>query len=210
MGVAVAGVSWKRTLTSENLARIDGRMAPDSVTVQAVNLRDSSGKACLVELVFAHSAELPVPQSHKPIACIRMEAIGVLDADILAQIDFDDAQKTAYAEWMDSFPEKEMLEVTVSARTPGDFFRKSRELSKQLELAEVAMVYLLAPARGAQNVMEHLGYGSIATANRRVNEARKAGLIPPVGSPKEVYEEFSNALRDYWPKLQGGQLEAQD
>ena len=206
----MAGVSWKQIATSESLARIDGRMAPDSITVQAVNLLDASGKECLVELIFAHSDELPVPQSHKPIACIGMNVIGVLDADVIAQIDFDEARKAAYAELMNSSAEKELLEVTVSARSPGDFFRKSRELSKQLEMAEVAMVYLLAPARGAQNVMEHLGYGSIATANRRVNEARKAGLIPPVGSPKDVYEEFGKALRDYWPKVQGGQFEAPD
>jgi hypothetical protein len=200
----VVDVTWERIAHSRELTRVNGRMAPDAVTVRSKNLFHSPGQECEIDLIFIATADKSVPESAKPIGCIDIQVRGVFDGTTLAQIDFSEAKRVAYADWLEGPSPELPREVSVTAESRAEFFRKSRELSKSLELAEVALVFLQAPTRGAQNVMEYLGYGSIATANRRVTEARKAGLIPPVGSSKEVYEEFRRAITDYWPKVKDG------
>lgn len=68
------------------------------------------------------------------------------------------------------------------------------------EFAAVASVYCDPKNRAnrSQAVKTQLGYGSIATANRRVKEAREKGWIPPVGSPPETYtSRFEELQPDY-------------
>lgn len=68
------------------------------------------------------------------------------------------------------------------------------------EFAAVASVYCDPKNRAnrSQAVKTQLGYGSIATANRRVKEARDNGWIPPVGSSPETYtSRFEELQPDY-------------
>jgi hypothetical protein len=84
-----------------------------------------------------------------------------------------------------ALPKKIEIEVT----SPG-LAGQARQRVREIELEDVALVYLLSPSRGTQNVMEQLGYRSKTTAIRRVMDARKAGLIPP---PESSAEEFQKA-----------------
>lgn len=68
------------------------------------------------------------------------------------------------------------------------------------EFAAVASVYCDPKNRAnrSQAVKTQLGYGSIATANRRIKEAREKGWIPPVGSSPETYtSRFEELQPDY-------------
>ena len=140
------------------------------------------------------------------MACISLNfKAGVFDETVLTKIDFLEAKRAAYSESAKMPAGDQPVAMKVSAESRSEWFEKTRQLGKQLELAEVAMVFLQAPTRGAQSVKEYLGYGSIATANRRVQEARKAGLIPPVGSSEEVLREFREAIVEHWPQPQGSE-----
>ena len=85
------------------------------------------------------------------------------------------------------------VELGFSSR---ELLGKAQDIVRQLELAEVARVYLLSPRRGTTNVMDQLGYGSKTTAIRRVMEARRAGLIPPANSTPEDFAKAFEALQD--------------
>jgi hypothetical protein len=68
------------------------------------------------------------------------------------------------------------------------------------EFAAVASVYCDPKNRAnrSQAVKTQLGYGSIATANRRIKEAREKGWIPSVGSSPEAYtNRFEELQPDY-------------
>ena len=202
----MVGVSWEVVTKSRDLVRLGGRLYPKSIAVSARGLSDLTGEECWVDLHFSYVGGMNLKNYDDEIACISIEfKAGVFDESVLAKIDFKAARHAAYAEWATLPSGDEPLEMKVSAQSRAEWFEKSRELGKKLELAEVAMVFLQAPTRGAQNVKEDLGYGSIATANRRVQEARKAGLIPPVGSSEEVLREFREAIVEHWPQPQGSE-----
>jgi hypothetical protein len=63
-------------------------------------------------------------------------------------------------------------------------------------------------ANRSQAVRSQLGYGSIATANRRIKEARDKGWIPPVGSTEEEYTERFRSLTPEFEQLQGHDSDA--
>jgi len=63
-------------------------------------------------------------------------------------------------------------------------------------------------ANRSQAVMSQLGYGSIATANRRIKEARDKGWIPTVGSTEEEYTERFRNLEPDFEQLQGQDSDA--
>lgn len=195
------GVSWEVIHKSRDLVRLQGRLYPKSITVSARGLKDLTGRDCLVDLHFSYVGGMELEEYGDDVACIAVDfKAGVFDETVLTKIDFQAARSAAYAEWASLPSGDQPVEVKVSAESRAEWFKKTRELGKQLELAEVAMVFLQAPTRGAQNVKDYLGYGSIATANRRVQEARKAGLIPPVGSSEEVLREFREAIVEHWPQ----------
>lgn len=197
----MAGVSWEVVTKSRDLVRLDGRLCPKSIVVTARGLTDMTGEECLVDLHFSYVGGMNLKNFNDEVACIAIDfKAGVFDETVLARIDFEAARQAAYAEWATLPSGDQPLEMKISAQSRAEWFQKSRELGKKLELAEVAMVFLQAPTRGAQNVKEYLGYGSIATANRRVQEARKAGLIPPVGSSDDVLRQFREAIVEHWPK----------
>lgn len=121
---------------------------------------------------------------------------GVVTAEVLERIDPLGLAFQAYLTWLDDpqfavSPQK--LEIDFSA---SDWTKKAAELGKEMELEEVARVYLLSPTRGTQNVMDTLGYGSKTTAIRRVMEARKKGLIPPASAPKADYLRALDAINE--------------
>ena len=197
-------MSWEVINKSRDLVRLEGRLYPKSITVSARGLKDLTGKDCLVDLHFSYVGGMDPGEYGDEVGCISVHLkAGVFDESVLARIDFQAARSAAYAEWASLPAGDQPVEMKVSAQSRAEWFEKSRELGKQLELAEVAMVFLQAPTRGAQNVKDYLGYGSIATANRRVQEARKAGLIPPVGASEEVLREFREAIVEHWPQPKG-------
>ena len=194
-------MSWEVINKSRDLVRLEGRLYPKSITVSARGLKDLTGNDCLVDLHFSYVGGMDLGEYGDEVGCISVDLkAGVFDESVLARIDFQAAHSAAYAEWASLPAGDQPVEMKVSAQSRAEWFEKSRELGKQLELAEVAMVFLQAPTRGAQNVKDYLGYGSIATANRRVQEARKAGLIPPVGSSDDVLRQFREAIVEHWPK----------
>lgn len=121
---------------------------------------------------------------------------GAVTAEVLQRVDPMELAFRAYLTWVDDpqfavSPQK--LEIDFSA---SDWTKRAAELGKEMELEEVARVYLLSPTRGTQNVMETLGYGSKTTAIRRVMEARKKGLIPPANAPKGEYVKALEAIKE--------------
>ena len=202
----MVGVSWTVVHQSRDLVRLGGRLSPKTITVQASGLTDLTGEECLVELHFCYVGGMELKNYNDDVACISLNfKAGVFDETVLTKIDFLEAKRAAYSESAKMPAGDQPVAMKVSAESRSEWFEKTRQLGKQLELAEVAMVFLQAPTRGAQNVKEYLGYGSIATANRRVQEARKAGLIPPVGSSEEVLREFREAIVEHWPQPQGSE-----
>ena len=121
---------------------------------------------------------------------------GLVTTETMEKVDPMELAFKAYLTWLDepvfSVATKK-LEIDFSA---SDWSAKTAKLGKEMELEEVAAVYLLSPTRGTQNVMERLGYGSKTTAIRRVMEARKRGLIPPADAPKEDYSKALEAVRE--------------
>ena len=116
-----------------------------------------------------------------------MRLWGVVTGDVLEQIDPLELAFKAYLTWLEEPTfrvSKQRLEIDFSA---SEWTKDASKLGREMELEEVARVYLLSPTRGTQNVMETLGYGSKTTAIRRVMEARKKGLIPPADASKGEY-----------------------
>lgn len=72
------------------------------------------------------------------------------------------------------------------------------------EFVAVASIYCDPKNRAnrSQAVKTQLGYGSIATANRRIKEARERGWIPPVGSSSDAYLSRYQELQPDYRKLQ--------
>lgn len=72
------------------------------------------------------------------------------------------------------------------------------------EFVAVASVYCDPKNRAnrSQAVKAQLGYGSIATANRRIKEARDRDWIPPVGSSLAEYTKRFRELRPDFQTLQ--------
>lgn len=65
------------------------------------------------------------------------------------------------------------------------------------ELIETARVYLNdASGAPAKEVQRRVGLDSYRTATRRIEQARKAGLIPPAGASAEEYEAARIALEE--------------
>lgn len=121
---------------------------------------------------------------------------GAVTADTMEKVDPMELAFKAYLTWLDEpvfSVATQRLEIDFSA---SDWSAKTAKIGKEMELEEVAAVYLLSPTRGTQNVMERLRYGSKTTAIRRVMEARKSGLIPPADAPKEDYSKALEAIRE--------------
>jgi hypothetical protein len=141
-----------------------------------------------VGYTFPHSDAMPVLAEYKYYGDATREQFRRVDPyeiiDVILATWIDDPKYRAA-------PKK--LDVEFSSR---DLAGRAKDAVRKLELEEVARIYLLSPTRGTSNVMEQLGYGSKATAIRRVMDARKAGLIPP---PESSAAEFAAALE----KLQG-------
>lgn len=78
------------------------------------------------------------------------------------------------------------------------------------EFVAVASIYCDPKNRAnrSQAVRMQLGYGSIATANRRIKEARDKGWIPAVGSPPEEYTSRFLQLQPDYTKLRKGENDA--
>ena len=78
------------------------------------------------------------------------------------------------------------------------------------EFVAVASIYCDPKNRAnrSQAVRIQLGYGSIATANRRIKEARDKGWIPPVGSSSEEYTSRFEQLRPDYTMLRKGENDA--
>lgn len=72
------------------------------------------------------------------------------------------------------------------------------------EFVAVASVYCDPKNRAnrSQAVKAQLGYGSIATANRRIKEARDKGWIPPVRSSLEEYTKRFRELQPDFKTIQ--------
>ena len=126
----------------------------------------------------------------------EIRLVGNVTAGVMKKVDPMEIAGLAYLTWLNDpqfavSPQK--LEIDFSS---SDWSAKTAKLGKEMELEEVAAVYLLSPTRGTQNVMERLGYGSKTTAIRRVMEARKRGLIPPADAPKEDYSKALEAVRE--------------
>jgi len=87
--------------------------------------------------------------------------------------------------------------------------RKINELAESAnapntsEFVAVASIYCDPKNRAnrSQAVRMQLGYGSIATANRRIKEARDKGWIPGVGSSSEEYTSRFQQLQPDYTKL---------
>jgi len=87
--------------------------------------------------------------------------------------------------------------------------RKVNELAESAnapntsEFVAVASIYCDPKNRAnrSQAVRMQLGYGSIATANRRIKEARDKGWIPGVGSSSEEYTSRFQQLQPDYTKL---------
>lgn len=80
----------------------------------------------------------------------------------------------------------------------------SAEKMNVAELVAVSTVFC-DPAnrrRRSKAVQHQLGYSSIATANRRVREARDKGWIPDVGSSDEDYDKRFQALKGDYEQLE--------
>mgnify|MGYP006901758933 FL=1 len=78
------------------------------------------------------------------------------------------------------------------------------------EFVAVASIYCDPKNRAnrSQAVRIQLGYGSIATANRRIKEARDKGWIPPVGSSSEEYTSRFERLQPDYTTLRKGENDA--
>ena len=78
------------------------------------------------------------------------------------------------------------------------------------EFVAVASIYCDPKNRAnrSQAVRMQLGYGSIATANRRIKEARDKGWIPAVGSSSEEYTSRFQQLQPNYTKLRKGENDA--
>lgn len=144
---------------------------------------------------FVVGYTFPHPEASPKLA--EYKFFGESTRNEFQQIDPFEFIDVILATWIDdpkyrAAPKK--LDVEFSSR---DLAGRAKDAVRKLELEEVARIYLLSPTRGTSNVMEQLGYGSKATAIRRVMDARKAGLIPP---PESSAAEFAAALE----KLQGG------
>jgi hypothetical protein len=94
--------------------------------------------------------------------------------------------------------------------------RKINELAESAnapntsEFVAVASIYCDPKNRAnrSQAVRMQLGYGSIATANRRIKEARDKGWIPGVGSSSEEYTSRFQQLQPDYTKLRKGENDA--
>jgi hypothetical protein len=94
--------------------------------------------------------------------------------------------------------------------------RKINELAESAnapntsEFVAVASIYCDPKNRAnrSQAVRMQLGYGSIATANRRIKEARDKGWIPAVGSSSEEYRSRFQQLQPDYTKLRKGENDA--
>jgi len=94
--------------------------------------------------------------------------------------------------------------------------RKINELAESAnapntsEFVAVASIYCDPKNRAnrSQAVRMQLGYGSIATANRRIKEARDKGWIPGVGSSSEEYTSRFQQLQPEYTKLRKGENDA--
>ena len=94
--------------------------------------------------------------------------------------------------------------------------RKINELAESAnapntsEFVAVASIYCDPKNRAnrSQAVRMQLGYGSIATANRRIKEARDKGWIPAVGSSSEEYTSRFQQLQPDYTKLRKGENDA--
>ena len=79
--------------------------------------------------------------------------------------------------------------------------------AEQMNVAELIAVSTVFcdPAnrrRRSKAVQYQLGYSSIATANRRVREARDKGWIPDVGSTDDDYDQRYEALKGDYEQLE--------
>ena len=91
--------------------------------------------------------------------------------------------------------------------------RKINELAESAnapntsEFVAVASIYCDPKNRAnrSQAVRMQLGYGSIATANRRIKEARDKGWIPAVGSSSEEYTSRFQQLQPDYTTLRKGE-----
>ena len=94
--------------------------------------------------------------------------------------------------------------------------RKINELAESAnapntsEFVAVASIYCDPKNRAnrSQAVRMQLGYGSIATANRRIKEARDKGWIPAVGSSSEAYTSRFQQLQPDYTTLRKGENDA--
>lgn len=125
----------------------------------------------------------------------HFEIHGGLTREKFAMIDPFNFMEVLLSRWTQdpqfkALPKKIEIEVT----SPG-VAGQARQKVKDIELEDVALVYLLSPSRGTQNVMEQLGYGSKTTAIRRVMEARKAGLIPRADASPEDFGKARQAIQ---------------
>jgi len=109
--------------------------------------------------------------------------------------------------------------ATDLATYPTERKRGRRKINELAELATkpnasefvaVASIYCDPKNRAnrSQAVQIQLGYGSIATANRRIREAREKGWIPAVGSPPEEYTSRFQQLRPDYTELRKGENDA--
>ena len=180
------GVSdFEVTYQSREWLEYEGATVPASATA-LFRMNSRLLPSDLIEMTVGYS--FPNPDAKPQLA--HFEVHGALTPDKFAEIDPFELVEALLARWTQdpqfkALPKK--IEIEVSS--PG-VAGQARQKVREIELEDVALVYLLSPSRGTQNVMDQLGYGSKTTAIRRVMEARKAGLIP---SPDASSEEFRKA-----------------
>ena len=179
------------TYQSRDWVEFDGALVPASASA-TFKMTSSQLPADLLEMTVGYS----FPNSDSKPELAHFEIHGGLTREKFTKIDPFELIELILSNWtkdpqFKSLPKKIQIEVT-SRGVAGQARRKVKEI----ELEDVALVYLLSPSRGTQNVMEQLGYGSKTTAIRRVMEARQAGLIPSVDASPEKFRKARQEIQD--------------
>ena len=122
----------------------------------------------------------------------------------LEGLDLDRIKREAYSDLVLAYDKATDLATYPTERKRGR--KKISELAENAntpntsEFVAVASIYCDPKNRvnRSQAVKTQLGYGSIATANRRIKEARDKGWIPEVGSSSDEYtSRFEELQPDY-------------
>lgn len=198
-------MSWQVISQAKKRVWFEERLVPLSVVVDnrketLKSIREGT-KPEVIELTFAIRHPELDPDivctigAWPYITCARISWAGDITDDSLSRLNLEEIGREAYAEWLNTPVYGEGVRVETIVASQRDWTQVAAALGANAELAEVAWIYLQAPTRGTQNVMDAMGYGSRGTASLRVREARKQSLIPPPGAPQSEYQAAFERLK---------------